>query len=685
MKAKKTMCLLLALCLTAALLVGCSNQPATNGTTPATEASKPEETVAPATEASKPEETVAAVKTGLSMVASVSSSKNASAEEEGLAQTNVTLVAVNVGDDGKIDSCVIDMIQAKIKFGTDGVITTDLATEFPSKNELGDGYGMRKASGIGKEWNEQAAAMAAYVIGKTVDEVKGIAMDEKGKATAADLVASVTVSIGDFLAGIEDAVNKAEHRGAKKGDALKISSVTTMSKSKNASAEGDGLAQAYANVAVVTLKDNTVTSCYIDAVQANVNFNTKGEITSDLNAAIKTKNALGDDYGMRKASSIGKEWYEQAASFCQFVTGKTVSDVAAIAVDEKGHTTDADLAASCTVGVTEFMEMIAKAAKEETVAPATEASKPEETVAAVKTGLSMVASVSSSKNASAEEEGLAQTNVTLVAVNVGDDGKIDSCVIDMIQAKIKFGTDGVITTDLATEFPSKNELGDGYGMRKASGIGKEWNEQAAAMAAYVIGKTVDEVKGIAMDEKGKATAADLVASVTVSIGDFLAGIEDAVNKAEHRGAKKGDALKISSVTTMSKSKNASAEGDGLAQAYANVAVVTLKDNTVTSCYIDAVQANVNFNTKGEITSDLNAAIKTKNALGDDYGMRKASSIGKEWYEQAASFCQFVTGKTVSDVAAIAVDEKGHTTDADLAASCTVGVTEFMEMIAKAAK
>ena len=29
-----------------------------------------------------------------------------------------------------------------------GKLTTDLATEFQSKNELGDGYGMRKASSI---------------------------------------------------------------------------------------------------------------------------------------------------------------------------------------------------------------------------------------------------------------------------------------------------------------------------------------------------------------------------------------------------------------------------------------------------------------------------------------------------------------------------------------------------------
>jgi len=347
---KKLVCLLLVLSMTAALLVGCANQPAT-GTTEAKAEGKPAET------------SDAAVKTGLSMITSVSSSKSASAEEEGVAQTNVTLVAVNVGNDGVIDSCVIDMIQAKIKFGADGVITTDLATEFPSKNELGEGYGMKKASSIGKEWNEQADAMAKYVVGKTLDQVKSIAMDESGKATDADLAASVTMSIGDFLAGIEDAVNKAEHRGAKKGDTLKLSSITNMSKSKNASADGDGVAQAYATVAVVTLKDNTVSSCYIDAVQANVNFNTKGEITGDVNAAIATKNQLGDNYGMKKASSIGKEWNEQAAAFCKYVTGKTVSEVAAIAVDESGHSTDADLAASCTVGVTEFMELIAKAAK----------------------------------------------------------------------------------------------------------------------------------------------------------------------------------------------------------------------------------------------------------------------------------------------------------------------------------
>jgi hypothetical protein len=221
-------------------------------------------------------------------------------------------------------------------------------------------------------------------------------------------------------------------------------------------------------------------------------------------------------------------------------------------------------------------------------------------------------------------------------------------------------------------------------MRKASSIQKEWNEQAAAFAAYAVGKTVDELKGIAVNEKGAATDADLAASVTLAVGDFVGGIEAAVNNAASLGAQKGDKLGLSSTTNIAKSKNASADGEGLAQAYATIAAVTTKGDTITSCVIDAVQANVNFDAAGAITTDLTAPIDSKNVLGDAYGMRKASSIGKEWNEQAAGFAAYVTGKTVADVKGIAVDEKGVATDADLVASITLSLGEFQELVEKAA-
>lgn len=64
---------------------------------------------------------------------------------------------------------------------------------------------MKQASSIGREWNEQAAAFCAYVTGKTVDEVKGLAVSEDGKAADADLAAGVTIGIGEFQTLIEKA------------------------------------------------------------------------------------------------------------------------------------------------------------------------------------------------------------------------------------------------------------------------------------------------------------------------------------------------------------------------------------------------------------------------------------------------------------------------------------------------
>ena len=49
------------------------------------------------------------------------------------------------------------------------------------------------------------AALADYAVGKTVDELKGMAVGEDGKAADADLAASVTLYIGSFVDGIEAA------------------------------------------------------------------------------------------------------------------------------------------------------------------------------------------------------------------------------------------------------------------------------------------------------------------------------------------------------------------------------------------------------------------------------------------------------------------------------------------------
>ena len=340
---------LLTLSLVLTLLTGCAGKPAVL---------PPAASAAPAGDPSG-----TAVKTGLSVVTSVSGSTDAGPEGDGAARAGISLVAVTVGDDGVIDGCVIDAIQADIGFDAAGQLTADPAAALLSKNELGGTYGLKQASSIGREWNEQAAAMADYAVGKTVEELRGVAVNEKGAPMDADLAASVTISIGDFLAGIEDAVSNAEHLGAKAGDELKLVSIAGTSKSRSAGAEESGLAQVSATVAAVTFDGAAITSCCIDAAEAGVSFSAGGVITTDLSAPQPTKNEMGEGYGLKEDSSIGREWYEQAAAFSAYVTGKTAAEVASIAVDEAASPTEADLAASVTIGIGDFQALIEKAAR----------------------------------------------------------------------------------------------------------------------------------------------------------------------------------------------------------------------------------------------------------------------------------------------------------------------------------
>ncbi len=189
---KKTCTLLLATLLAASVLTACAGNAATPSSvsaSPAVEAAASVSTpAAPAAQGS------AKVRTGLAVLTTVSASADAG-ENDGAAKGNSVVAAVVLGEDGKILACTLDTLQSTINFSKDGKILTDLATVFKTKQELKEEYGMKGISKIQKEWYEQANFLSDYVIGKTAEEVKGIAIDEKGVATDAELVASVTIKI----------------------------------------------------------------------------------------------------------------------------------------------------------------------------------------------------------------------------------------------------------------------------------------------------------------------------------------------------------------------------------------------------------------------------------------------------------------------------------------------------------
>ena len=155
-----------------------------------------------------------------------------------------------------------------------------------------------------------------------------------------------------------------------------------------------------------------------------------------------------------------------------------------------------------------------------------------------------------------------------------------------------------------------------------------------------------------------------------------------MNNAKYLGAIDGDTLKLVTLNSIASSASATAEKAGTAQLDANIAVVTINEDVITSCIIDAVQAKISFDAAGAITTDLTAPVQTKNELGEGYGMKAWGGAKYEWNEQAASFAAYVTGKTVDEVAGIAVSE-GKPADADLAASVTISIGDFQSLIAKA--
>ena len=305
--------------------------------------------------------------------------------------------------------------------------------------------------------------------------------------------------------------------------------------------------------------------------------------------------------------------------------------------------------------------------------------------AAVKTGLYIGTNISGSANAAAEETGMADYDVTLVAVTVDDNGVITSCVIDSLGTSVGFDANGVIIDDVTAPISTKNELGEAYGMKLYAGAKYEWNEQAAAVAAYAVGKTADQLRSGAVNEAGKAADADLASVATIYIGGYVNGIIAAAENAQHLGAKSGDVLKLAAMPSVKSSTSADGENAGLAQLDMDVTALTMNGDVITSCVIDSLQAKVSFDATGAITTDLTAPVATKNELGEAYGMKLYAGAKYEWNEQAAAFAAYVTGLTAAQVEGIAVNEGTKPTDADLAATVTIAVGGYKALVVKAAQ
>ena len=159
--------------------------------------------------------TSALAATGLASLTSVKLTP-ATADAAGSVSVNTTMCAVTLDDEGKIVSVTFDVVQPKAAFDATGAASGELNAAPQTKKELKEGYGMKRVSSIGKEWFEQAAALEDWCVGKTVAEVLAMKTFDRGDGShtnvpeEADLVSSVTITVGDYLKTLEMAAANAK-------------------------------------------------------------------------------------------------------------------------------------------------------------------------------------------------------------------------------------------------------------------------------------------------------------------------------------------------------------------------------------------------------------------------------------------------------------------------------------------
>jgi len=297
-----------------------------------------------------------------------------------------------------------------------------------------------------------------------------------------------------------------------------------------------------------------------------------------------------------------------------------------------------------------------------------------------------------SLNTDSSKTGNAQVDATFAAVVLDEAGKILCAKLDVAQNKMDV-TDGQVDTE--KEFKTKLELGDDYNMAKFSDAVAEWYDQAAAFEAYIIGKTADEVAGMetVVNDEGHEVTTDetLYASCSISIGDFKEAIVKACN--DDQGIDvilpAGDtfSLGIAAISTSEESTPAGDE-DGVVKMYTDYAAVLVDpDGKILAALTDATQPQIKINSAGEIVESTFKG--TKRELKEDYNMVKFSDATREWYEQAASFCEFAAGKTVDELRAteLKLNDEGHMVfvDETLFASVSISVDGFIDVVTKAAE
>ncbi len=271
-------------------------------------------------------------------------------------------------------------------------------------------------------------------------------------------------------------------------------------------------------------------------------------------------------------------------------------------------------------------------------------------------------------------EGNEKTTVktTVAAVVLDKDGKITECKLDEAEFPVELKS-GVL--QVAVDLLTKGETEDYTLTDRDLGAGNtsraSWDDQVEAFCDYVEGMTGAQVSAIAATD-GKS---EMIEGCDLIITDFISAVHEATRNAKSKNIGAGDELELAvSVAKSGESTDAKPQFD------IEMAAVTLGgDDRITACLTDTAQAKLTV--ENSLFSHAAGKMDTKRGKGDGYGMKQASSIKKEWYEQADAFDAYAVGKTAEELSKLSVGNDGKT---DAVSGCTMAVSGMLKNAVKAA-
>ncbi len=270
-------------------------------------------------------------------------------------------------------------------------------------------------------------------------------------------------------------------------------------------------------------------------------------------------------------------------------------------------------------------------------------------------------------------EDMTSVKATFAAVLLDKDGVIRQCRLDETAFDVTL-KNGMLQDIL--DMTSKWEMGDKYTLtdeeKGDTQTTRSWKEQVQAFCRHVVGMTPDEVSAIAATDgrSNEIEGCDLV------ITDFIQAVHKAGKAAKKQSSSGGDTLRLA--VTAEKSGEAT---NDTPQYDIEIAAMSLnKNGKITGCYTDTLSTKMSV--KEGAFSVVSGDVATKRQMGDSYGMKEASSIKKEWYQQADAFDAYAVGKTADQLRGLKPNSEGKV---DGISGCTIKVTGMLKNAIKAAE